>query len=49
MTTSHSKKYHKANVRMIVSFYKKMLKSGTIQEGGSAYTRMLYLETLCGK
>ncbi len=49
MTTSHSKKYHKANLKMIVSFYKKMYKSGVIQEGGSAYSRMLYLQTLCGK
>tara|TARA_B100001939_G_C16878840_1_gene589931 strand:+ start:1065 stop:1205 length:141 start_codon:yes stop_codon:yes gene_type:complete len=43
--TYHSKKEHKASMRMIVSFYKLLLKKGIIQEGGSAYSRMMELKS----
>ena len=43
--TYHSKKEHKASMRMIVSFYKSLLKKGIIQEGGSAYSRMMELKS----
>ena len=43
--TYHSKKEHKASIRMIVSFYKSLLKKGIIKEDGSAYSRMIELKT----
>tara|TARA_R100000773_G_C4221308_1_gene120437 strand:- start:2728 stop:2877 length:150 start_codon:yes stop_codon:yes gene_type:complete len=43
--TYHSKKEHKASIRMIVSFYKSLLRKGIIKEGSSAYSRMIELKT----
>jgi hypothetical protein len=42
--TYHSKKEHKASIRMIVTFYKSLLNKGIIREGSSAYSRMMQLK-----
>ena len=42
--TYHSKKEHKASIRMIITFYKSLLRKGIIQEGSSAHSRMIELK-----